>query len=429
VSDHNAPPTPATDAQTPPDRKRKHRRKKRSPIDFSTFAALLFCALVAAWMYSGKVVIGGSDHDKLPPISEQTAADGAGEHGQQAARLFRVETRVFHAVRRRRLLKLRARTEADANVEIRAETAGRVVRIGGNKGRLAKKDEILCQLDMGTRKATLTGARAQLRQTRADYQAAKKLAHRGYSADLSVSAKLAAYEKAAAARERAELDLANTSIKAPFAGVVETQPAKVGDYLTVGAICARLVKLHPLLVIGDVSERDIGQLKLGQKGEARLVTGETVRGHIRFISPTAATATRTFRIELAVSNKNRAIRDGVTADISLSLPAVRGHFLSPGILTLNDAGEVGVRTVDKDSVVRFRAVEILDQTRKGVWVTGLPKETRIITVGQDFVIDGQKVEAVTQPPGGGETDAEKADAEAKAGSESGQQGSAANERS
>ena len=275
--------------------------------------------------------------------------------------------------------------------------SGRIVKILGRKGALAKQGMVLCKLDEGARQATLSQATALLAQTKSDYFAARKLSKRGFSAKLNVNAKKAAYNGAMASVKKARIDLEYTSIRAPFTGIIEEQSAKVGDYLSVltaGKTCARLVKLHPLLIVGDVSERNIAKLTVGQKGRAELVTGEKVRGRIRFISPSAKVETRTFRVELEVDNKNLKMRNGVTSDIYVPLKSTIGHQISPAYLTLNDAGEVGVRSIGKGDIVRFLPVKILEQGKAGVWVAGLPKKITIITTGNDYVVDGQKVQVV-----------------------------------
>jgi multidrug efflux system membrane fusion protein len=63
-------------------------------------------------------------------------------------------------------------------------------------------------------------------------------------------------------------------------------------------------------------------------------------------------------------------------------------------MTLSENGRVGVRTVS-DKVVAFAPVEIVGGTVDGIWVTGLPDEVAIITVGQEFVIEGQTVKVET----------------------------------
>ena len=192
------------------------------------------------------------------------------------------------------------------------------------------------------------------------------------------------------------LDLERTNITAPIDGVVEDVPAEIGDYLPISGTCATLVQLDPLIVVGAVAERDIGQLREGMGASAKLITGQTVRGKIRYIAPATDPKTRTFRIEAEIANPDRALREGVTTDLTIRFDAEPAHRLPTSLLTLDDAGRVGVRTVDDGNTVRFLPVKLLDDAESKVWVGGLPERIRIIVVGQDYVTDGQKVDPVQE---------------------------------
>ena len=61
-------------------------------------------------------------------------------------------------------------------------------------------------------------------------------------------------------------------------------------------------------------------------------------------------------------------------------------------LVLDAAGRQGVRYVQADNRVAFAPVTVLEQTDQGMWVSGLSGQVRVITVGQAFVDDGQKVQ-------------------------------------
>ena len=73
---------------------------------------------------------------------------------------------------------------------------------------------------------------------------------------------------------------------------------------------------------------------------------------------------------------------------------IKAHFLSPAALTLNELGELGVKTVKSDKV-QFHKVQIIDDTQQGVWLTGLPDEVELIIVGQEFVQSNQKVRSIS----------------------------------
>jgi len=123
-----------------------------------------------------------------------------------------------------------------------------------------------------------------------------------------------------------------------------------------------------------------------------------VQGVVRFVAATADPATRTFRIELETANPQNTLRDGITADIRIRTAQVQAHFITPAILTLNDAGVIGVRIIDGDSRARFVPVTIIANMSDGVWITGLPKIANVITVGQEYVSDGALVDVTYKTP-------------------------------
>jgi multidrug efflux system membrane fusion protein len=144
-------------------------------------------------------------------------------------------------------------------------------------------------------------------------------------------------------------------------------------------------------VVGQASELDVGQLQVGLPGSARLASGLTVNGRIRYIATVADEATRTFRVELEVVNPDRLLRAGATAEIRIPVETVSAQRLSPAALTLDDVGRLGVRTVGDSDIVAFAPIRIFSSDLDGVWVTGLGDRATVITVGQEFVRHGEKV--------------------------------------
>jgi len=77
-------------------------------------------------------------------------------------------------------------------------------------------------------------------------------------------------------------------------------------------------------------------------------------------------------------------------------PTVPAHRVSPAVLSLSTSGTIGVKIVDADQKVRFLPVQIVEQGADGLWLLGLPAEVTLITVGQEFVRDGQQVRTVDE---------------------------------
>lgn len=365
--------------------------KRLAGIKGSYLIAALITVVLAAWIATGEVVVGGQ--------ADSGGAAGRPAPAAEAAEPFRVAVRTFVAAERIASLTVRGRTEAVRRVSLKAETASRIVALPFAKGARVAEGDVVCRLDPGAREARVLQASAQVAQARLDHEAAEQLADKGFTSEIRLRAARAALDAANAALAEAELDLARTGIRAPFDGVIEEEEAEIGAYLTVGNPCLTLTAPDPLLAVGQVSERDIAALRPGMAGTALLVTGERAEGHLRFVARSADPATRTFRIELEIANPDGRLRDGVTARIELPLPPTRAHRISPAHLVLDDAGQIGVKTVDAGGVVHFVRVAIVGDEGENVWVAGLPERATVIVTGQDYVADGERVTPVPADEG------------------------------
>ncbi|MEO0387381.1 MAG: efflux RND transporter periplasmic adaptor subunit [Pseudomonadota bacterium] len=285
---------------------------------------------------------------------------------------------------------LAGRTEAVRKVDVRAETTGLVISDPIRKGSRLVAGDVMCQLEPGTRSATLAEARARLAEAEANYNAAAKLAERGFQSETATMASAAARESADAAVQAAQKDIERLQIRAPFDGLLETDTAELGSLLQPGSVCGTLISLNPIEVVGYVAELDVDKIALGAPAGARLSSGREVLGTVSFVSRSADPLTRTFRVVVEVPNPDDSIRDGLSAEILIGLDGAKGHLLPQSALTLNDQGALGVR-VHEAGVARFYAVDVMRDDPGGMWVSGLPDRTEVTVVGQDFVTDGRAI--------------------------------------
>ncbi len=95
-------------------------------------------------------------------------------------------------------------------------------------------------------------------------------------------------------------------------------------------------------------------------------------------------------------NPEGELPSGVTSEIRIPIKAEKAHFLSPALLSLNDEGVFGVKLVNDDGIVEFHPARIVKSVAAGVWLSGLPDTVRLITVGQGFVRQGDRVKAVPE---------------------------------
>ena len=361
-------------------------------------AAVFIAAGVLGWMWSGDIVRGGIG-PKGDPVVIAERNDEAG------AELFAVRTVVAEPRERAETLILRGRTEADASIPVRAETSGTVEQRLVDKGDRVTPGTEVCRLDLGTREAVLTQAQAALAQAQASLEQARfdlesntQLAERGFAAESRLNGLRAAADAARAQVAQAEAQIAQAEeevgrsvVVAQATGIVQDPVAEVGDVLQPGNVCVTLVDTDPLVVTGQVPETEVGALQVGMDAGVRLVTGDEVAGRLAFIAQAADPETRTFAVEIAVPNPNEVLRAGVTATAAIPLRPTLATPILASWITLDADGRIGLGTVQEDGTVGFVPVKILAQDTQTTWVAGLEPGTRVITLGADYVVAGQRV--------------------------------------
>lgn len=360
-------------------------KQRRLPV----LAACGIVVAISVWMLSG----AGSEPRAILDTAPTTSSGLATGLPQ-----VRVATHVAREISREVLLS--GRTEPDRRVELRAEAEGRVVRIAAARGEPVAAGTVVVELDGRDRLARLAEAASLVRQREIEHQAIGNLRNQQFTTEVQIAEAAAQLESARAAHERIKLEIANSTITAPFDGVLQERLVEVGDFVRVGDSIAELVDLDPLVISGNVNEREIGHVTLGSEGRAVLVDGTALSGTVRYVSRVADAGTRTFHVELAVPNPGHSIRAGLTAQLRLLADAVRVHTLSAALLSLADDGTVGVKVVDEQDRVRFHPVQIVGSAADGMHVTGLPDQVRLIVVGQGFVTEGQQVLAQPLAPEG-----------------------------
>ncbi len=269
-------------------------------------------------------------------------------------------------------------TKADKKVLVKSETSGKIIDLPIAQGTYVKKGEIICSLFVAERQANFDKALL-------DFNSAKKL----FEEELYSSKQL---QNAKSIYERAKLELDYANIKAPFDGVVDKIDLDIGDFLNRGSTCATVLDLDPMMITGDISEDEL--LTFTKDSRVSVVTndGKEYQGKITFISASADEMMHTFDVEISIPNPLGMIKDGQSAKVIVSATPEPAHIIPLSILRLDEDGSIGVRLVNKDNLVEFYKVEIIQDTEKGVWVSGLPFNSRIITVGQDYVNNNEKVD-------------------------------------
>jgi len=356
-------------------------------VKASRIAAVALVAAAALWMGSGHLFPPEPDHSNAAIRSNTT----------ETKKPFRVAVTAVAVVPHTRKLVLSGRTEADRKVMIMARTGGVITELNVRRGSRVRKDEVIAVLSDEAREAQVLQARALYNQRKTELEAKRRLIDTGALPRLELVNLEAQFKAGEAALAAAEAERDRGVVRAPWDGIIAEVPVQVGQaaFSFAGRDIAQLITLDPMLAVVEVAERKLGGIHVGGTAEIRLVTGQTATGRIRFVASMASPQTRTYRVEVEVPNATGTIPDGITAEVTLPMTAEPAARVPRSALTFSSAGDLGVRTVGDDGKVAFVPVGIVEDEQSHMWVSGLADGVQVITQGQDFVSEGQIVEAVS----------------------------------
>jgi multidrug efflux system membrane fusion protein len=355
---------------------------------FHKAAAVLVTIAFAAWMLTGKFSSVGSEAAEAQAAAEKVEAEKPAPTVRTVAVL--TPERVAHS----RVIRIPGRTEAEKRVVLATRVMGVIAQLPVKQGQRVERGDLVMKLDAADKEAAVRMAESVVVQRQAEADAAERLVSGGNAPKLQADQKRAELATAQSELEAARAELAQYAIYAPYNGVIDRLPVQRGSAILAGAEVGTLINLDPLLAVGEVSERDLHYLELGSEADIRLVDGTSVKGTLRYISRDATTATRTFRIEVAVPNENKSLPAGMTAEIMLRADPTDSVVLPRSVVTLSDRGDLGIRAVDTADKVVFFPIDIVDDTPSGIVLAGIPADARIIVAGQDLVAEGDTVKPV-----------------------------------
>lgn len=343
-------------------------------------AGALALALVA-WMGSGYVIPSEPGEE---PVAAAEPAPPA------------VAVRVSQAEEVTLYLSAEGQAEPDRRSDVPAETSGEIEEILVRKGQDVAAGDLIARIDPAQRGADLSRARADVERTERDFENAQTLLDRGVATADRLAQTRTALASARAQLAAAEEVIEQTEIRAPFDGRIETLDVDPGQFVSAGTVVAEVVDNAPLSVSIRIPQQALRDVRAGQRAEVRFITGEERTGEVTFVGTAADSETRTFLAEVEVDNADGSVPAGVSAEVRIPTGQEVAHLLSPAIMSLSSEGVLGIKTLGEGNRVVFNEVEIVRAESAGIWVTGLPPQSTVLTVGQGFVSEGEPVTPMTE---------------------------------
>jgi RND family efflux transporter MFP subunit len=223
----------------------------------------------------------------------------------------------------------------------------------------------------------------QIEATRRQYDVARNGAAQQYQAWMGAKARVTVAQKA----------LADTVVRAPFAGAVGERFVSVGDYVTRGTKVASVVRIDPLRVELTVPEQYVSVVAVGRAVtfEVDAYPNETFTGQVRFVSPAVTASTRALTIEAVVPNANGRLKPGFFATAQIEEAEKRPGILVPSSAVRTVSGTARVFVIANDRAEE-RVVMTGQVAGEQVELTsGVKAGERVATSGIDGLVDGIKV--------------------------------------
>jgi membrane fusion protein, multidrug efflux system len=293
-------------------------------------------------------------------------------------------------------------------VNVTSDVSGRITDIMFTPGANVKAGSPLVQLFDGPEQGDLANFKAQATGAQLALDRAKQLAARQFGPQSTADAAQATYDQANAGIAKTEAIISQKLVRAPFDGELGVRHVEVGQYLTAGTQIVTLTDLSQLYANFAVTEKDSGQLKVGQTVRVTVdaYPGRTFEGKMTAIEPQIATDTRNIRVQATLDNPDRILKPGMFTTTTVVLPD------KPPVVTVPETAvdytlygdSVFLITEKKgdDGKTSLTAVRTFVRTGNRIngraeVLSGLKAGDRVVAVGQLKLQSGAAVIISTDP--------------------------------
>ncbi len=229
-----------------------------------------------------------------------------------------------------------AQSAAEREAPLNARVAGRIVRLYVHENEVVQAGALLAVIDSAEYQLNVADAAARLAQAEASYREYTLFDHEIEDPEVRVERDRVArarsgLDQAQVALEMAQLQLARTKIRAPFAGRVASIEIVEGREVNVGDRLMTVIDLDPVKVEVQVLESEVGFLAPGRGATIRFSAfpGEVFSGTVETINPVVEEGTRTARVTVRVPNRDARILPGMYARVSMEAREFPDRLLVP----------------------------------------------------------------------------------------------------
>ena len=278
-------------------------------------------------------------------------------------------------------------------------SGGRVVELNADKGDLVRKGTVLLKVDDILYRAALGQADANLEYQKKEFARSEKLFRDGTITEAEYDGAALQLATAESAAEQAGKQFDDTTLEAPFGGVITMRNVEVGDILSPGVSAFRLVDVSRVKVQAGVPEKYIAYFEKGRQVNIVFdaLPGREFDAEIDYIAPESNTGTRTFLTEMIVRNPDGVIRAGILGNARILRSIVDKAIAIPINALVETQEGRRVYVALPDNTAEERVIEIAQASDTMVRITaGLHAGDMVITKGQHDLVNGEKIKILSR---------------------------------
>lgn len=287
-------------------------------------------------------------------------------------------------------VKLGGNLKPNEEVNLVAKYGGRIESIPVSIGDKVKEGQLLVRLESDA--LNVIQAETNYIKSNDNFKRMEALFNQGAISKQQFEEAESALKVSKAAYDSAQLQQTHTVLKSPINGTVATKNMQVGEMASPSLPVVSVVDIGKVKLEINVTEAYINKIALGQKVEVNIPAAEGVfSATIKTISPVVNQQTKAYPVELVMENKDNKLKSGMYAEANLIVNHRKDILVAAQRALIERNSKVHV-FVEKDGVVELREIEV--GLKNGVEVEivkGLAEGENIVTVGQETLINGDKV--------------------------------------
>ena len=307
---------------------------------------------------------------------------------------FIVKEEVF-----KHFVELQGNVNTKQNLIIYPEYSGILTRVFVKDGQQVSKGQKLAKIDDGGLSQQVTQLQIQADLAKTTFERQERLWNQKIGSEIQYLQAKSTYESQQEAVSQLQQQIGKTIVRAPFSGTIDDVITEQGSVVTIGqSQLFRIVNLEDMYIEINVPERYISSVIQGKDVLVDFpILGKTINAKVRqagnFINP----ANRTFKIKVAVPNKDKTIKPNLTAKLKINDYTNEKAILIPqSIISENAEGQQYVYTIKDKNENKASAKRVIIETGKtqGDYIevlSGLQNGNEIIDEGARSVKDGQEV--------------------------------------